>query len=89
MNRANDIGALVINRIPLELFPVEFQDLSGVVISFIDCFILDGLLALVSDKRAWQAKPIGGMVGIVDGITWFFVGLCWMNEALCSFFYCC
>lgn len=76
VDRADDIGVLVVNRLPLEMLLVEFEDMADIVVREVDVLVLHLGFALGPDKLARQLvfvlrhlgvvhSPIGGILGLI------------------------
>lgn len=75
VNRAEDIGILVVDGLPLKVLLVKFQDKPNIVESFVYSSILDFGLSFGTDQFAGKVCLAVGVVGIVDGTVWCVFGI--------------
>lgn len=84
MNRAQDVGVLVVDGLPLEVLLVEFQDKANIVERFVYGLILDFGLSFGTDQFAGKICFAVGVVGIVDSTVWCIFGILVIVISGCS-----
>ena len=74
MDGADNVGVLVVNRLPLELFLVEVKDDADIVKCFIGSLVFDFGFTLGAKHLARQVSLVIFVVHRVNGAIWLVLG---------------
>lgn len=68
MNRTDDIHAIVVHRVPVEVFPIKVEDDANIFEGLIDGLVVDRSITLRSDQLSGEITLRKTVIGIVDGL---------------------